>query len=212
MSRLGDPRAVARGYNEVTRDLYQTRRDLPAFVLVSRQGIEYLLIKATEADRTDPSAANELRGAAKTLAYNLAANTWPGWNEAGIRIRPEDLEAGMEAARLNLRLALELQRGAEPLFNAYWIIGALELAQGRHNEAIASYEQARKLANQESLRGYALLAGGSIAIAKIAGKVDVAAGEREFVQAKTALTTGNLSDGKFLADQLDVAYQVFVRK
>ena len=212
MARLGDTKAVARGYTEVTRDLYRARRDLRAFVIVSRQGIEYLLIKATEADKTDPALASELRGAAKTLAYNLAANTWPGWNEPGIRITPADLEAGMDAARLNLRLAIELKRGADPMFNAHWIIGAHELAQGRHTEAIASYEQARKIANEENLRGNAMLAGGSIAIAKIAGKLDVAAGEREFSQVKMSLTSGNVPDGKFFADQLETAYQVFIKK
>ena len=118
----------------------------------------------------------------------------------------------MDAARLNLRLAIELKRGAAPMFNAHWIIGAHELAQGRHTEAIASYEQARKIANEENLRGNAMLAGGSIAIAKIAGKRDVAAGEREFSEVKMSLTSGNVPDGKFFADQLETAYQVFIKK
>ena len=150
MARLGEPKAVARAYNDVTRDLYRTRRDLPAFVVVSRQGIEYLLVKAAEVERSDAVLAEELRGAAKTMAYNLAANTWPGWNQPGIRITPADLEAGMEAARLNLRLAIDLKRGPDPMFNAHWVIGALELARGRHAEAIASYEQARKIAAESN--------------------------------------------------------------
>ena len=212
MARLGEPKAVARAYNDVTRDLYRTRRDLPAFVVVSRQGIEYLLIKAAEVEKSDAVLAEELRGAAKTLAYNLAANTWPGWNQPGIRITPADLEAGMEAARLNLRLAIDLKRGPDPMFNAHWVIGALELARGRHAEAIASYEQARKIAAESNLPANGLLAGGSIAIVKIAGKINVAEGERELSQVKTSLVSQNLSDGKFFADQLETAYQVFVKK
>src|SRR4029434_5953870 len=175
MARLGDPKTVARGYTEVTRDLYRTRRDLPSFVLVSRQGIEYLLVKAAEVEKADATLAEELRGTAKTMAYNLASNTWPGWNETGIRITPAEIEAGMEAARLNLRLAIELKRGPDPMFNAHWVIGALELARGRHDEAIASYEQARKIATDSNLRAYVLLAGGSIAIAKISGMINVSA-------------------------------------
>ena len=31
------------------------RGDLPSFILVSRQGIEYLLVKATEVEKTDPA-------------------------------------------------------------------------------------------------------------------------------------------------------------
>ena len=48
-------------------------------------------------------------------------------------------------------------------------------------------------------------------MAKIVGKVDTAQGERELSQVKSALTSENLADGKFLADQLDTAYQVFVK-
>ena len=212
MARLGEPKAVARGYAEVTRDLYRTRRDLPSFILVSRQGIEYLLVKATEVEKADPALAEELRSAGKAMAYNLAVNTWPGWNETGIRITPADIEAGMEAARLNLRLAIELKRGADPMFNAHWIIGALELARGRHAEAIASYDEARRIATDSNLRAYALLARGSIAIAKISGKLNVAEGERELVQVKASLTSENLREGKFFSDQLETSYQVFVKK
>jgi tetratricopeptide (TPR) repeat protein len=181
---------------------------------LSRQppGDRILLVKATEVEKADATLAEELRGTAKTMAYNLASNTWPGWNETGIRITPADIEAGMEAARLNLRLAIELKRGPDPMFNAHWVIGALELARGRHDEAIASYEQARKIATDSNLRAYALLAGGSIAIAKIAGKINVSEGERDLAQVKSSLTSENLNDGKFFADQLEATYQIFVKK
>ena len=212
LARQGDLKTVARAYAEVTRDLYRRLRDLPAFIVVSRQGIDYFLARAAEVERNDPGLSEELRGTAKTLAYNLASNTWPGWNEAGIRITPSEIETGLDAARLNLRLALELKRGPEPMLNAHWIIGALDLARGRHAEAIRSYEQARRIASENSLRSYALLAEGSIAIAKIAGKMDAVEGERELRRVKTELTSGNLTDGKFFSDQLETAYQVFVGK
>jgi hypothetical protein len=212
MARQGDAKAVARAYIEVTRDLYRRLRDLPAFIVVSRQGIDYFLSRAAEADRTSPALAEELRGTAKTLAYNLASNTWPGWNEPGIRVTLSDIDAGMDAARLNLRLASDLKRGPDPMFNGHWIVGALELARGNHADAIRSYEQARQIANHANLRTYTLLAGGSIGIAKIAGKVDIAQGERELSQVKSALTSENLPDGKFFADQLDTAYAVFVKR
>jgi hypothetical protein len=98
------------------------------------------------------------------------------------------------------------------MFNAHWIVGALELARGRHAEAIRSYELARQIATEASLRSYALLAAGSIAIVKVVGKVDAVEGEREFLQAKTTLTSEDLKDGKFFSDQLETAYQVFVKK
>jgi hypothetical protein len=212
MARQGDLKTVERVYYEVTRDLYRNLHDLPAFVTVSRQGIDYMLWKASELDPTDSALAEEMRGAAKTLAYNLASNTWPGWNEPEIRITASEMDAGMEAARLNLRLGIELKRGAEPMFNAHWIIGALELARGRHAEAIRSYEQARQIAIEATLRSCALLASGSIAIAKIVGGIDAVEGERELLQVKTSLTSENLNDGKFFSDQLETAYQVFTKK
>ena len=210
MTRAADPMTVARRYADVTRELYK-QRDLPAFVAVSRQGIEYLLSRAAEAAQTDPANADELRGAAKTLAYNLAANTWPGWNDPRIVITAADLAAGMEAARLNLRLAQELKRGAEPMFNAHWMIGAMELARGNTAEALQAYEQARRIAVEAKLRAYELLAAGSMAIAKIAGKQDRSAAERELDGVRQALISEKLTDGKFYADQLETACQVFCR-
>lgn len=58
MARMGDTKAVARGYTEVTRDLYRARRDLRAFVIVGRQGIEYLLIKS-DRSRQDGSSPRQ---------------------------------------------------------------------------------------------------------------------------------------------------------
>jgi hypothetical protein len=68
------------------------------------------------------------------------------------------------------------------------------------------------MAGEANLRSYALLAAGSIAIVKIVGKVDAVEGERELLQVKTSLTSENLNDGKFFADQLETAYQVFTGK
>jgi len=212
MARQGDAKTVARLYTEVTRDLYRRLRDLPSFIIVSRQGIDYFLAKAVEVERTDAALSNEVRGAAKTLAYNLAANTWPGWNDPGIRPTVSEIDTGLEAARLNLRLATELNRGADPMFNALWIIGALELARGHHADAIRSYEQARRISSEAALKSYTLLAEGSIAIAKIAARIDVAESDREFRRVKSELASGAVTDGKFYSDQLDTAYQVFVGK
>ena len=152
------------------------------------------------------------QGDPKTLAYNLASNTWPGWNEPGIRPTPSDMDTGLEAARLNLRLAQELNRGAEPMFNAHWIIGALELARGHHADAIRSYEQARVISSEAPLRHYTLLAEGSIAIAKIAAKASVDDNERELRRVRSALTAGGVTDGKFYSDQLDTTYKFFIAK
>ena len=41
---------------------------------------------------------SSLRLQGKKLAYNLAADTWPGWNEPGIVITTSDLDAGLDAA------------------------------------------------------------------------------------------------------------------
>src|SRR5687767_7742866 len=55
------------------RRLYDAK-DLSRCVAIGRAGVQFGLAAATR--EREPKQADALRGAAKTIAYNLAANTW----------------------------------------------------------------------------------------------------------------------------------------
>ena len=93
-------------------------------IALARAGIHRALFEADRVPTADPDAAEALRGQAKTIAYDLGANLWPGWQDEGIVLTPADLTTGLEAARLNLRLAEQLGRPALPRCNAHWLLGA----------------------------------------------------------------------------------------
>ena len=133
-------------------------------VLAARAGIQFCLDRAAQLDQGDEPAAAQLRGQAKAIAYNLGANCWPGWLDAGILITATERAIGLDAARLNLRLALELKRAAEPLGHAHWLLGAQLLAAGKHDQAAAEFlaaaqqfGQAGKPTEQQMARAYEAL-------------------------------------------------------
>ena len=108
-------------------------------------------------------------------------------------------------------LATLVQRGAEPMANAHWIVGAFSLATGDYAAAISSFEKSRDTATEGHLRGAAILSAGYIGIAIVAGKKDAARGETELAEAKRVLIAEKIQDGQFFADQLTTAYRVFVK-
>jgi hypothetical protein len=85
-----------------------------------------------------------LRQRAKHLAYNAGSFTWPGWREAEIDPSPADLAFGMDCARLNLRLAIELNRPPMGLSKAHWLIGAHAMALGDFDLAAKEFQLARE--------------------------------------------------------------------
>jgi hypothetical protein len=45
-----------------------------------------------------------VRESAKTIAFNVGANTWPGWGDEGVEISCDQRKAGLAAAMLSHRL------------------------------------------------------------------------------------------------------------
>jgi hypothetical protein len=158
-----DARVAADVYQKLQLDLYWKQRDLPVMVAFSQAGIQHCL---TAADKgVDSSEALALRGSAKQLAYNLASFTWPGWNEEGIAITASEIAVGLEAARLNYRLAEELGRPDKAKANALWMLGAQQLASGALQLAGDTFLRGKTIAQQSGdvslwhmLQAYALLA------------------------------------------------------
>ena len=190
--------------DELLRQLYNERKLLAAFAM-GRAAVQFGLSAA--AREANPKRAEALRSAAKTAAYNLAANTWPGWDDPGVTLTSSDLAIGLDAARTNLRLARELNKPEIALGRAHWLLGAHQLAAGDRKSARDSFREASKHETAANEPGEAMH---SDAFAQLCDLLeapnDKQADER---LAKALESLRKQKDGEFFASQVDSARRVF---
>ena len=148
LNQQPDPLDVAAAYYQLVMALYWQQKNISQVVAMTRAGMQYCCDQAEEAAPADMDMAIALRSTAKQLAYNLASFTWPGWNEADIELLPLHMAAGLDAARFNLRLALELDKGDLPLSRAYWMLAGHLLVKQALLGAEANYRRAAMYADR----------------------------------------------------------------
>jgi len=183
-----------------------TKGELARYAAFARAGIQYGLRAAARIERESPEAASELRGTAKALAYNLGANTWPGWGDP-IALNATDLAVGLDAAKLNLRLAQELKRGAGPLGNAEWLLGAQHLAAGEWDLAQAAFLRAEIAFQGVPQSEMRMMADGYAALVEVLQNLPEARVRLSSILA--ILRAAGTEDGTFFAEQLETALRVF---
>jgi hypothetical protein len=205
----GELGAVVRAYAETTQDLYWKAKDVPGAVAVGRAAIWFCLTRAQDSD--DEERRRRLRVTAQRLSFDLASFAWPGWREEGVAIGPAELAAGLDFARLDLRLVTELEYPPEKHANAHWIVGAQLLAAGRHDDAIAAFEASRSNAQKAGDAEKEWMADGYVGIVQTLASPDDAGGRERVAAAKAKLLEIGTDDAKFLATQLDEVLQVFSR-
>lgn len=209
LESAGEPAVVAEHYSQLLRQLYFQEKNIPLMVMFGRGGIGYALSQTKRLDSTDPNSAEQLRGIAKAIAYNLSVNCWPGWRDEGITITASDRVAGYDAALLNLRLARELKRDAEVLGNAHWLVGAHHLAANRHADAIAEFDKASVEFTKVDKTDYQWMAAGYAALAQKLTPIAPADAKQKYEAALAALKSRNTEDAKFFAEQIITAAEVF---
>lgn len=185
-------------YSTAMRAAYREDKDLSGAMAIAWAGISRLLALAHAADT---GQAYELRSQAKALSYDLASFTWVGWDEPGIVITPPEARAGCAAARANLALANELEKGELPRSRAHWILGAHELSAGRHADARTAFGSAAELADAAGAEGKseALLARAFVAL------TDLADGGSEAELTATLEQLRADPDGAVLVTQVETA-------
>jgi hypothetical protein len=201
-----DRLATVKTFHEVMHHYYWKEKDLSRAIAFGRAGLQHGLTAALPLQAQQPGLADELRSAGKALAYDLASFTWTGWDEPGITITAADLRIGLDAARTNLRLAVELKKEPLPLSRAHWMRGAQQLAAGKLADAAQSFQQAATLAKASGTESEHLLSLGFVALVNVLqsqGKT----GRDELEAIKTKLK--QLEDGEFFVGQLDTAFKVF---
>jgi hypothetical protein len=134
-----DAAEIAQRYADVAQALYRERKNVTQMLTVAKAGITYCLSAAAK----DPAAAATLKTKAKAIAYNAAANSWPGWGDEGIIIKPSHIEEASGLAARSLELVEDLKLGHRQVGTSQWLVGALHLAAGRSDDAIAALSRAR---------------------------------------------------------------------
>ena len=190
-------------YTEVLRHAYWQQKDLPATIEITQTGIRHGEALAD----INPEDANQILAQVKALYYDLASFTWPGWDEEGIEIAPEQVSLGLEAARKNLDLAVKLKKEALPLSRAYWMLGAQQLADGDHTQAVASFAMAEQRAAEAEARPEELLSRGFARLAGLLEDPEDQSLQIEMAEIKTALF--DEEDGEMFVQQIEDAQRVF---
>jgi hypothetical protein len=208
-ARLEEGRSAldcAASYAALANWLYNDRKDVPALVAVSRAGIQFCLLEAKRQSAENVAVAEKLRSSAKAMAYNLGANTWPGWDEKDRAPSAADLAAGRDAAKLNLRLGVELKRGPEPMGNAHWLVGAHELAASEFVAAAEAFDRSAVEFERAEKADFSGMAKGYAALARHLGGEKPAS---EYQAAIKVLEDLKTEDAKFFVEQIRTAEKVF---
>lgn len=205
LCELPDPKITMNTLADVMRHQYWKEKDLVGVLAFARAGIQFGLQTALEYDRSDPELAHDLRSAAKGFAYNFSSFAWIGWDELGIEITSADHAAGFDSARVNLRLAIELERGDLPTSRAHWMVGAYHLADGEYPDAISAFEQGIVFAQQAGSSVDELLNHGYILVES----PEYTSVREAYESLKVAFQ--EVEHGEDFIQQLDTAHTVFSR-
>jgi hypothetical protein len=208
-----DALASAKLFSEAANHFYWKEKDLSAAITLGRAGAQFALAAAARLDADDVPLALQLRGQAKAMAYNLASFTWPGWDEPGIIIGPFELAAGLDAAKANLLLAIELKKDALPMSRAHWMLGAQELAAGKHNDAVRRFNSACEQADVAGAEAERWLSVGFGVLSEMLA----AASDSEEMGRKERLDESRarlrpLENGEMFIQQIETAARVFGKR
>jgi hypothetical protein len=207
LSEQEDLVAAVKTLNALGQKAYWDQKDIGRCVTYGRAGVQLGLVEGRRVAKTDPELSEQLLGQAKAVSYNLASFAWPGWGEEGIVLSPSDISMGFDAAKLNLRLAIELKRGADPMGKAHWMLGAYYLAVEDPEAAKEQFGIAADFEREASPEGKGLLSEGYRVVTDLIAQPDESKLSAELAQIQDQLR--KLEDGAFFADQLSTALRVF---
>ena len=206
---LGDAQTVAMTFENLILDCYHKAKSIEQVLHFAGAGVHYCLAAALALERKDDAAAAELRRSAKRMATNAASFTWPGWDERGIAITPEQRRQGFMFARYSVRQLHALDPTAAQLAFTYWYLGAHLVAERQYAEALSVFRSALAYNHEHGAdpEGRLMLEGYIGLTKQLAGKGEC--GETAFQSAVAALEASDSEDAQFYAAQLITARAVF---
>ncbi len=201
LAEISDPMDAAHAFGESMKTAYWTQRDLGLVTAIAYAGASRLL---AEAQNSGKDAGYELRCSAKALMYDLASFTWAGWNEPGVQIRESDAAAGLAAARSNLVMAVDLDRGDLAISRAHWMLGAQQLTSGALADAAAEFQSARQRGEIAGSEAEVELAAAFLALTRLGQGVSGARQELE----SSLKHLAEVENGDMFVSQVETARSV----
>jgi hypothetical protein len=201
-----DPKESAAMFAALVKRLYRERKDVTAMIAAGEAGVKFCLEAAEGA--TDEILAKDLKTSAKTIAYNTAANCWPGWGDEGVVIEPGDLKSGLALACLSHTLVRDLGLGHEAIGKAHWLVGALMLADRQFVDAIGEFQQAENAFQASGDASCVLLVRGYAAMARRFDSAPGPAADRALADTLDALRQDGSKQAIFFANQIVTAERV----
>ena len=199
-----DKRLVLEVCEALMPHYYWQEKNLELSLLFGRTGVRLGNELATASE--DPVEVDQLRTHVKIICYNIASFSWPGWDESGITITPEQVTEGSAAARRNLQLAIDLEKPALPTSRAWWLLGAHLLTAGEFQESAAAFDKAAELAASVKKRDEQLLSKAFRQLAII--QILPESGKDEQRMYAYLEELGGMEDGEFFTNQVETARQV----
>ena len=195
----GDHLEVADAYSTLVKRAYRELRDVAAMIALADAACRFCLRDAAQAVGAD---AMRLKQSAKTIAYNAAANCWPGWGDEGVVISAEHVHAGQKLAQLSRSLVQELDLGNKALGTAHWLIGALELASGQLCDAATSLSRAEEAFHAHGDNACVLMAQGYRVLARQMDQRADAESEARLAHILDQLRDDGSKEASFFAEQI----------
>ena len=193
---------------ELSKQTYRDLHDVSSMIALADAGIEFALEKATAV--SSDADAGQWKKSAEVLAFNSAANCWPGWDDPGVEIKSEHLYAGLKLAELCRNLTVELNLGPKPRGTAHWLIGALKLALSGYAEALAEFQLAKQEFRASGDSEKMLMTEGYAALVQKAQPQSREAGGHELDRILRRLESQNSKEGKIFANQIRTADRVLL--
>lgn len=120
-------------------------KQLGAYLLLARSVFESALEGAARSECSEDKEA--YLTVAYMTAYNIASNTWPGWNEG--EIEAEYQKVGSRFSKAHMKIVEQLDLPPRKRAIALWIVAAHELAVKNYDTARSLFGQARSLAEED---------------------------------------------------------------
>lgn len=208
INSLGTPSEVCELYDRAVRELYWLDKGSKNLLIIGRAGFDYCLNVASKS--VTPDVIARFKSQAKTIAFDVAANSWPGWGDEGVVIQSNEVRDGYDFARINLDLAIELKKPNDKVAIAHWLVAAMQLALSQYTEARTSAVNAIEyahLANDKIFESFMVGFKGLIELAS----GNKSEGAQNFEDGINKLKAINNENANGYIGQLEVANKIFVK-